>query len=211
MMKEAYKEVLESYSKTEANNSKGVKDKFKVANYKEEHLQGGGKLDIFHRSSVKGRRLITTAFMADTFKSAIIGVTWRPLLFFLVLYYSFQVFFRLTDEETFMKKEVLTDWVKKMQSHDKTATKYLTFILGFYVSQMITRWWDQVKSLPFIEPITNCLSGFVQMTFKDDLKSKESALELNKKIARYCLLSWTMCLVSITTHTFKALPQGLGK
>jgi len=198
MINEACTEDVESYStKDDPDKSKGVKDKYKVANYKEEHLQGGGKLDIFHRTSVKGRRLITTAFGVKTFQSAIIGVTWRPLLFFLVLYYAFQVFFRVTDQQ-FLSNQDLTDWIKKMKKHDSTASKYLTFILGFYVGQMITRWWDQVKSLPYIDPITNSLSGFIQIEFKDDLKSKESALDLKKKIARYCLLSWTMCLAHVS-------------
>ena len=59
------------------------------------------------------------------------------------------------------------DWVNVMKTYESTATKYLTFILGFYVGQMIKRWWDQVKSLPQIELVTNCLAGFIQLEFKE--------------------------------------------
>eukprot|EP00091_Calanus_sinicus_P006778 TRINITY_DN17528_c0_g1_i1.p1 TRINITY_DN17528_c0_g1~~TRINITY_DN17528_c0_g1_i1.p1 ORF type:complete len:262 (-),score=41.65 TRINITY_DN17528_c0_g1_i1:212-997(-) len=90
------------------------------------------------------------------------------------------------------------DWVAGMKESESTATKYLTFILGFYVGQMIKRWWDQVKSLPDIDSITNCLAGFVQLEFGDDQKTQDSALRLKKKIVRYCLLSWTMCLSAIS-------------
>ena len=78
-------------------------------------------------------------------------------------------------------------------------TKYLTFVLGFYVSQMIKRWWDQVKLLPEIDPITNVLAAFVQRDFDEvEVEGAAAALEFRKKIARYCLLSWTLCMSSIS-------------
>ena len=85
-----------------------------------------------------------------------------------------------------------------IKENESTATRYLTFILGFYVGQIIKRWWDQGKSLPYIDSITNCMAGFVQLEFKDDEKSKDSSLGLKKTIVRYCLLSWTMCLAPLS-------------
>ena len=90
-----------------------------------------------------------------------------------------------------------------MHDQEETATRYLTFILGFYVGQMIRRWWDQIRTLPDIDSLTNCMAGFIQLEFKDDDKQKENkareaALDLKKTIVRYCLLSWTMCLSSIS-------------
>ena len=55
-----------------------------------------------------------------------------------------------------------------------------------------------MKSLPDVYPITNVMAGFIQLEFKDDMKAKDAALDLKKKIVRYCLLSWTMCLASIS-------------
>ena len=78
-----------------------------------------------------------------------------------------------------------------------------TFVLGFYVGQVIKRWWDQVKDIPDIDSVTICLAGFVQLEFKDEDEKKrqqaaDDALRLKKKIVRYCLLSWTMCLATIS-------------
>ena len=72
---------------------------------------------------------------------------------------------------------------------------------------MIKRWWDQVQSLPQIELVTNCLAGFIQLEFKEEhsngqkvevATARVAARDLKKKIVRYCLLSWTMCLSSFS-------------
>merc|ERR550519_3259108 len=91
------------------------------------------------------------------------------------------------------------DFIRDWKDKENTMTKFLTFVLGFYVSQMIKRWWDQVKLLPEIEPITNVLAAFVQRDFDEtEVEGAAAALDFRKKIARYCLLSWTMCMSSIS-------------
>ena len=59
-----------------------------------------------------------------------------------------------------------------MREDEATATKYITFVLGFYVGQVIKRWRDQVKDIPDIDSVTNCLVGFVQLEFKDEDEKK---------------------------------------
>ena len=174
-------------------NAAEIEKKYKVANYKAEHVEGAHQ-DIFHKTSVNFKTLLLSAFRVETFKSAILGITWRPVLIFLVLYYAFQILYR----RGYLEEKGWKEWVSTMGDHDSTATRYLTFILGFYVGQTIKRWWDQVRSLPYIDPITNCLAGFVQLEFHEDFKAKEAALELRKKVARYCLLSWAMCMATIS-------------
>jgi len=190
-----------------------IEDEYKVADYNPE-LVKNEYLDIFHTTSVGNANLLLSAFHKKTFKSTILGVTWKPVLFFLVFYYLFQILYQCgvfstcprdgehvhveTEEEAAVCNRVWHDWVAEMKESESTATRYLTFILGFYVGQMIKRWWDQVRSIPEIDSITNCMAGFVQLEFKDDMKAKDAALELKKRIVRYCFLSWTMCLASIS-------------
>ena len=103
-----------------------------------------------------------------------------------------------TPEEAAVCNRVWHDWVSGMKENESVATRYLTFILGFYVGQMIKRWWDQVKSMPDIDLVTNFMAGFVQLEFKDDMQARSSALDLKKKIVRYCLLKWTMCMSTLS-------------
>ena len=53
-------------------------------------------------------------------------------------------------------------------------------------------------AMPDIDNITHAMTGFVQLEFNGDMEAKEAARELRKKIVRYCLLSWTMCMASIS-------------
>ena len=189
-----------------------IENEYKVADYNPEYVKNE-YLDIFHSTSVGNKNLLISAFHRKTFKSTILGVTWKPVLFFLVLYWFFQILYQTevfstckreehteieTEQEAAVCNLVWHDWVAGMKENESTATRYLTFILGFYVGQMIKRWWEQVKCLPDVDSITNVMAGFIQLEFKDDVKAKDAALELKKKIVRYCLLSWTMCLAVIS-------------
>lgn len=69
------------------------------------------------------------------------------------------------------------DWVANMAGHEATATRYLTFVLGFYVGTMIKRWWEQVRTRPTIDPIINAVVGFVKCKEKGQ---EEKALKMRK-------------------------------
>ena len=196
-----------------------IEDKYKIASYDQEIVRKDYLHDIF-KSEVGNRRLFWLAFNRKTFMSAIFGVTLKPVGVFLILYYLLQILFQANvfctyqyqaimlnstkEDELLMCNKIWLDWVKAMREDEATATKYLTFVLGFYVGQMIKRWVDQVKAMPDLQSITNSLAGFIQLDFYSDgtvdVEKKTSALKLRKKILRYCLLSWTMCLASISSQ-----------
>ena len=70
-----------------------MEDDYKIANYNPEHVKNE-YLDIFHTTSVGNANLLLSAFRWKTFKSAIIGVTWKPVICFLILYYIFQILYQ---------------------------------------------------------------------------------------------------------------------
>jgi len=77
-----------------------------------------------------------------------------------------------------------------------TITKLITFLLGFYVSNIINRWWNKVRSVPKVENPSMVLSALTWEDTKvkeEDLTSPAAVAEAKKMVARYCLLSWTMC------------------
>ena len=181
-----------------------MENKYNLADYDPDSKKNEYR-DIFHYTNVANRHLLISAFHRKPFNSAVLG--------FLFFYWLFQILYQTvvfstcsnqditgteTEEEAAVCNRVWHDWVAGMKENESTATRYLTFILGFYVGQMIKRWWEQVKCLPDVDSITNVMAGFIQLEFKDDVKAKDAALELKKKIVRYCLLSWTMCLAVIS-------------
>ena len=195
-----------------------IEDKYKIA-FNDQEIAKDNLHEIF-KSEVGNRHLVWLAFNRKTFKSAFFGVTLKPVVVFLVLYYLLQILFQANvfctyqspaimlnstkEEELLMCNKIWLNWVQAMQKDEATATKYLTFVLGFYVGQMIKRWVDQVKAMPDLHSITNSLAGFIQLDFNSDgtvdVEKKTFALKLRKKILRYCLLSWTMCLATISSQ-----------
>jgi len=93
----------------------------------------------------------------------------------------------------------------------RTLTSLITFLLGFYVTTIARRWWEQVSKLPDADNIVLILGGLVWTDSKP-----EAALKFKKTIIRYALLSWTMCLSQISSplrHKFltdeKYIEKGL--
>ena len=83
----------------------------------------------------------------------------------------------------------MNDW----SGHEKEMQKVLCLLLGFYVKTIIGRWRNQSSKLPSMEEVCGAVNGFV--LHKDE--GKQAVFK--RKIARYCLLSWTMCLTSISS------------
>ena len=94
-------------------------------------------------------------------------------------------------------------------------TRIITFLLGFYVSMIGKRWWDQVlniwseilfeasfsqvSKLPDVDNLCLVLGGLVWAQPEHGPTSPEAALHFKKTIIRYALLSWTMCLARISS------------
>jgi len=112
------------------------------------------------------------------------------------------------------------EWMKKTFDENSlnysTITKLITFLLGFYVSNIINRWWHKVRSIPKVENPSLVLCGLTweeEGKKTEELTSPPAVAEAKKMVARYCLLSWAMCLTTIsnsfadTVGTTKALKE----
>jgi len=141
----------------------------------------------------------------------IIGQTWYFLLLFLVLYYIIQIAYQFdlfcpngkriethlanqSDACTIRTQAYINHW----DLYEKDFTKLITFLLGFYVSTIAKRWWDQVGRLPDADTLGLVLGGLVWAGADPDQSAKEVSLEFRKTILRYAHLSWTMCLSRIS-------------
>jgi len=105
---------------------------------------------------------------------------------------------------------------KKYEEWGERATKLsslLTFLLGFYVARIVSSWWSQVCGIPDIDNLVLMFAGLASsenhkftlpLRRKDANQNTETSydsstdfpravLEAEKMIARYGLLSWTLC------------------
>ena len=107
---------------------------------------------------------------------------------------------------------------KRWNDHFIFLTRLLTFLLGFYISSIVSRWntqvgWNQfwkfikhdvfkVNNIPDAESPQLMLGGLVRSdptAPRHSLTSPGSVLEARKMIARYCVLSWTLCFNTFST------------
>ena len=76
----------------------------------------------------------------------------------------------------------------------------LTFLLGFYVSLVVRRWWDQYCKLPWPDSIAIFLRGLLMGDQGDKVRM------FRRTIVRYCLLSYILCLRSVSVRLKKRFP-----
>jgi hypothetical protein len=86
----------------------------------------------------------------------------------------------------------LTQIVKYYKKAEKRLL--LTFFLGFYVSFLLARWWQQVSAVPKLDDLLRALNSNIKLTQSerdngDNLKMEK---EFKNKVVRYCLLAMAL-------------------
>lgn len=135
-------------------------------------------------------------------KQRFFRTAWKELLIYLILYYSVRVFYLKgidlidddEDDRLKMRRKQLQIysgiyfWISGMfetfcrQCDSYTRLIPLTFLLGFYVSNVVARWWRQFETLYWPEDI---LSVLCTVLHQHDEKSKRR----RHTIARYLNLA----------------------
>jgi predicted membrane chloride channel (bestrophin family) len=126
-------------------------------------------------------------------------LVWRQLLAYGAVYFAISLFYGyVLDDEQAKAFELLIQEVRKNLN---TSAKTLTFLLGFYVSLVVKRWWEQLKTLPSLDEVASVSK--VAISLKD-----ESENLLNRRtIVRYCLLSYVLCLRKTSSQVRRQYPS----
>ena len=77
----------------------------------------------------------------------------------------------------------------------------LMFVLGFYVSLVVTRWWDQYNLLPWPDSFGMMVAGL----FQADPRDNRSRL-MRRNIIRYITLSYCIALRTVSFRLKKRFP-----
>ena len=78
----------------------------------------------------------------------------------------------------------------------------ITFLLGFYVSLVVKRWWEQYCYLPWPDSLAFLLRGLV--TGGDD---QEENKIIRRTVVRYLLLSYVLCIRRLSASLRKKFPD----
>ena len=95
-------------------------------------------------------------------------------------------------------KKEFEELVTYFNGHLSPVSKDLTFLLGFYVSQIVRRWWDQYKLLPWPDSLVLLSHGLVNYEVKE-------SVEFFRTIMRYTMLSYILCLRRLSKVMFLVL------
>jgi len=105
-------------------------------------------------------------------------------------------------------KVKFTEWSQK----SKLIIRIITFLLGFYVSTIFKQYRSKINTIPDAENPVLEIGGLAnertEDAFKGELVSPVGVTEWKRTMARYCLLSWTMCFNTISQPLASKLGTG---
>jgi len=130
--------------------------------------------------------------------SSIWKLLWKEYLVYVVVFIAISMIYRFALPEEQQKQfENLIRYVRA-----ESSGLPLTFLLGFYVSLVVSRWWAQYVALPWPDNVATFLSGI-----KDKEGEEEHGRILRRTIVRYCILSWVLCIRRLSIKLRKAYPR----
>ncbi|VVC94334.1 unnamed protein product [Leptidea sinapis] len=95
--------------------------------------------------------------------------------------------------------------------HDRATTKYfgaqsesipMSFVLGFYVSLVVKRWWEQYKLLPW----PDTLALFISAGIPGAVSKDETGRLMRRNIVRYAILAYVITLQRVSLRVKRRFP-----
>ncbi|CAH2062785.1 unnamed protein product, partial [Iphiclides podalirius] len=128
-------------------------------------------------------------------RGSIYKLVWLDLLVFLLVYYILNLTYRLLLDDT--SKKMFEGVVNYCSFHGNVIP--LSFVLGFYVTVVMNRWWSQYTTIPWPDSI----AVFVSATIHGQ---DERGRLMRRTIVRYVCLCLTMVLTMISPRVKKRFP-----
>uniref|UniRef100_A0A914XH30 Bestrophin homolog n=1 Tax=Plectus sambesii TaxID=2011161 RepID=A0A914XH30_9BILA len=129
-------------------------------------------------------------------KGSLWKVIWCELLLWLFLYALISVIYRivLTDSQQRTFEAIITFCA------NYTDFVPLTFILGFFVSLVVSRWWNMYESLGWIDNAAMHIASYIE-------GADEETVTLRRNLVRYLVLVEAMVFVRISQPVQRRYPD----
>ncbi|XP_075143570.1 bestrophin-4 isoform X2 [Leptodactylus fuscus] len=128
-------------------------------------------------------------------KGSIYKLLYKELMVFSACYTVLSLVYRLALTKD--QKKVFEDVARYCDKYTKLIP--LTFVLGFYVTQVINRWWAQYTSIPLPDQLMCVVSSTVH-------GGDEKGRLLRRTLLRYANLSSVLILRSVSVRVLKRFP-----
>ncbi|XP_015789313.1 bestrophin-2 [Tetranychus urticae] len=152
-------------------------------------------MTITYSLNVANTQLAGFAKLLVRWKGSIYKLLYREMLIFCMCYYSLSLVYRygLTDPQ----RRVF----EKVALYCEAFTKLipLSFVLGFYVSIVVNRWWKQFSAIPWPDDLLLMIAGYIH-------GNDERGRIIRRTLARYLLLLQALCFQAISTSVRRRFP-----
>lgn len=128
-------------------------------------------------------------------RGSLYKLIWRELLAYLALYYTINVMYRfvLTDDQKRIFEKIRQYFGAQSESIP------MSFVLGFYVSLVVKRWWEQYKLLPWPDTLALFISAAIP-------GNNETGRLMRRNIMRYSVLAYVITLMRISLRVKRRFP-----
>ncbi|XP_030880666.1 LOW QUALITY PROTEIN: bestrophin-1 [Leptonychotes weddellii] len=153
-------------------------------------------MTVTYSSQVANARLGSFSRLLLCWRGSIYKLLYGEFLIFLLSYYTIRFIYRmaLTDEQQVMFEKLTLYCDSYIQLIP------ISFVLGFYVTLVVTRWWNQYENLPWPDRLMNLVSGLVEG------KDEQGRL-LRRTLIRYANLGNVLILRSVSAAVYKRFPS----
>ncbi|XP_066990403.1 bestrophin-2-like [Macrobrachium rosenbergii] len=129
-------------------------------------------------------------------RGSVYKMVWQDMLVFLVLYYAITLIYRFAlPEENMRVFEMVVVHCAKFRNLIP-----ISFVLGFFVSLVVSRWWSTYKSIPWPDVLAITLSTYIT---GQDPESKN----VRATILRYANLTIALTFAKISPAVQRKLPN----
>ncbi len=128
-------------------------------------------------TQMRGERYLMLRWRSSLWK-----LVWKELLVYVVVFMIISVVYRFG---VGLEGQVQFEQVVRWCAGQYTGVP-LTFLLGFYVSLVVKRWWEQYCKLPWPDTMGFLLVGL--------LPGVGRPRAIRRTVIRYCLVSYVLCL-----------------
>ncbi|XP_058496183.1 bestrophin-2-like [Solea solea] len=152
-------------------------------------------MTVTYTARVANARFCGFSKLLLVWKGSIYKVLYKEFLAFSAMYAAISITYRFLlydDQKRYFEKLAI-------YCNHYASLIPMSFVLGFYVTLVVNRWWSQYTSIPLPDRLMCVLSGGLQ-------GSDERGRLLRRTMMRYASLSALLILRSVSTAVFKRFP-----
>ncbi|XP_030385177.1 bestrophin homolog 1 isoform X5 [Scaptodrosophila lebanonensis] len=133
-------------------------------------------------------------------RGSVYKLVWRELIAYLCLYYTINVIYRfgLTPNQQAIFNKI------RLYFSQQSESIPMSFVLGFYVSLIVKRWWEQYRLLPWPDTLALFISAAIPNS--NGGVNNETGRLMRRNIMRYMVLAYVITLQRISLRVKRRFP-----